>query len=356
MKELYRKMNDCIVPAGDLRDKVFARLEKPKKRLDLRPLTAAALALVLILSIGPITVSAAIVLITDLMYLVSPETAARFSPIRKADTENGIRMEVVSASVRGAETEVYVTFQDLNGSRLDGEISFVDGSLYRKGSGSEYLNRHGHYEVLDYDPETGVQTIMEGVTHEVSSGKSGEDPFAQADTNEKMMYVVEEIQIITEKVDQEIPYTDTEPAIVEWRKEDIPIIGFGGNEAWMEQESYRLLASDTPLCNLYQGVDLMAMGFIDGQFHFLVRECTTEPSQSLGYGVRLFDKEGKTLIWENGISYTDKTGAKCSEWVFLVTEEDLKNYTIVFDLSRYDTIEGPWRVTFPVTAASDAEE
>ena len=204
---------------------------------------------------------------------------------------------------------------------------------------------------VDYDPETGIQTIMEGVTHEISSGKPGEDPFAQGIANEKMMYVVEEIQIITEKAEREFPYMDTEPEIVEWRKEEISIIGMGGTEEWMKQKSYRLLSTDGKLCNLYQGVVLMAMGFIDGQFHILLRESGTDSSQDLGYGVRLFDKEGNSIIWENGISYTDETGAKCSEWLFYVTEEEIKSYTLVFNFSRSETIKGPWRVTFPVTAA-----
>lgn len=356
MKELYRRMNEAVVPPEDLKDKVFAKLEKPKRRLDMRPLTAAALVLALVLSVGPMTVSGAMVLITDLMYLVSPETAARFSPIQKTDTENGIRMEVVSASVRGPETEVYVTFEDLKGDRLDGEISLVDGSLYRKGSGSEYLNRDGHYEVLEYDSERGIQTIMEGVTHEASSGDPGEDPFAQANLNEKMMYVVEEIQIITEKVNREIPYTDTEPEIVEWREEEISIIGMGGTEEWVKQQSFRLLAAGEPMCDLYQGLELMSMGFIDGQFHVLVRETVTEPAQTLGYGVRLFDEEGNSVIWENGISYAEETGAKYSEWIFFVSEAEMEQYTPVFDISKIETIEGPWRVTFPVTAGNDTDE
>ena len=95
MKAAFQKLNDPIVPGRELRDRVMERIEKaPAPRF--RPAAAVATVLAVFLLATPVMASEPI---QDLMYQVSPEMAARFTPICQSDTDNGIRMEVVSASV-----------------------------------------------------------------------------------------------------------------------------------------------------------------------------------------------------------------------------------------------------------------
>lgn len=357
MKETYRRMNEKINPGADLRDKVFEKIEKPGWRQNFRPLTAAALVLALVISVGPMTVSGAMILITDLMCLVSPETAARFSPIQKADTENGIRMEVVSASIREENVEVYVTFEDMEEDRLNGEISCLYGNLYRRGFGTEYHNYDGNTQVFDYDPETGVQTVMERVTHLVYSEEEDKYLPAEERTGEKLMYVVEKIDICTESVKEEVPSSlvKTDVQTIDRTGEGYASFGYAGWEEWVKQESWRTLLSETPVSALSEEIDLMGMGYIDGEFHVQVRKQPAEDSQ-IGYEIYLLDREGRIKPFDNGVFFTDRNGADYSEWVFKVPEEAFGEYTIMFTLSRYETIEGPWRVTFPITESDDTEE
>lgn len=354
MKKTYQSMNEKIVPADDLKDKVFEKIGKPRWKQNFRPLTAAALVLALVISIGPMTVSGAMILITDLMYLVSPETAARFSPIQEADTENGIRMEVVSASVRGENVEVYVTLEDLEEDRLNGEISCIFGDLYRRGFGTEYRNVDSSTQVLDYDAETGIQTFMERVTHLVYSEEEGKYLPAEERSGEKLMYVVEKIDICTESVKEEVPASLAETDVQTIDRTDSGYASFGcaGWEEWMEKEIWRTLLAETPVSALSEEIDLMGMGYIDGEFHVQVCERPTEEEPQIGYEIYLLDRDGGIKAFDNGVFFTDQDGAEFSEWVFKIPEEELGEYTIMFTLSRYETLEGPWRVTFPI-AKSD---
>ncbi len=62
----------------------------------------------------------------ELIYLVSPSAAQFFVPVQKSDTNNGIKMEVVSADIRGDTARIYITMQDLIGDRVDETIDLYD--------------------------------------------------------------------------------------------------------------------------------------------------------------------------------------------------------------------------------------
>lgn len=126
MKEVYDRMNSHIVPGEDLNSKVLDQVltsSKPVRRF--RPLIAAAAVLVLVFMALPV-MAYCIPSVSELMFQVSPQMAARFTPIQLSDTVNGIRMEVVSASIHGATAEVCISFEDLESDRIDYRLR-VDG-------------------------------------------------------------------------------------------------------------------------------------------------------------------------------------------------------------------------------------
>lgn len=140
----YRKMNEKILPREELREQV---MEKASPRRPARFRMAAVVA-VLALAIMAVPVAAQ----------VSLELATRFRPVMESCTVDGIKMEVVAASVHGATAEVYISFEDLQGDRIDEKLRIGGDELLGK---NPFLSGtwDGSVGKFDYDEETG-QAIM----------------------------------------------------------------------------------------------------------------------------------------------------------------------------------------------------
>ena len=88
----------------------------------------------------------------ELLYRLSPAAAQLLRPVRKADEDNGIRLEVVSARVEGDTAEIYVTLRDLTGDRVDDTTDLFDSySIHRPFDSSAACRSAG------FDAETGVR-------------------------------------------------------------------------------------------------------------------------------------------------------------------------------------------------------
>ena len=62
----------------------------------------------------------------DVLYSISPSIAQKLKPIRKSCEDNGIKMEVLSADIRGDSAEILVSMQDQTDSRLDETTDLFD--------------------------------------------------------------------------------------------------------------------------------------------------------------------------------------------------------------------------------------
>ena len=147
----YRKMNEKILPNVDVRERVMETVA-PKRPMRFR-VAVVAVALALVVMVVPV-MAAYVPPISELMYQVSPEMAARFTPVQESYTVNGIKMEVVSASVHGATAEVCVSFTDLQGDRISASLRTDGEQLLGK---NVFLsgNWGGSIGKVDYDEETG---------------------------------------------------------------------------------------------------------------------------------------------------------------------------------------------------------
>lgn len=126
-KETYRRLNDII---------------QPDKALVAAVLTVPVLAA----SVEPVY---------ELIYLVSPSAAQFFVPVQKSDTNKGIKMEVVSADIRGDTARIYITMQDLIGDRVDETIDLYDSYDIRLP-----FDGTGFCEKVGYDPNTRTETFL----------------------------------------------------------------------------------------------------------------------------------------------------------------------------------------------------
>lgn len=157
LKQEYNRMNEKISPDPALQEKVMEQAA-PRRVRHFRP--SAAIAAVLVIAMLAVPVMAAYVpAISDLMYQVSPEMAARFTPIQESCVVDGIKMEVVSASIHGATAEACISFEDVEGDRLDEHLRLSGGELLGKnpflsgswGGGIAYFN---------YDAEFGKAIMV----------------------------------------------------------------------------------------------------------------------------------------------------------------------------------------------------
>ncbi len=354
MKERYRSMNEAILPPENLQESVFAKLRRTDARRRLRPLAAAAMLMLMVLAF-PTAKTYAMPLISELMYPVSPEMAARFTPIQLSDDKNGIRMEVVSASIHGATTEVCVSFEDRKADWLD-ETVFLINSEFRAYGASEvpFGGSGGGINFLEYDPETGKLTILEEMTHHFFSEKADRYLTVKENYGDKITYRVNYLVKEAELPPVELPLDIAEQDVTVVTADDHPFDGFGsrGDQAWMERPSYQLLTPGDPVETVTEEVDLMGMAYLDGQLHVQLRTRVTDDDHDIGCEPYLLASDGTISYSDAGNSFRIRHGGKKGEymeWIFDIPESEIQNYTLMCRLGHLEYLKGPWQVTFPVT-------
>lgn len=199
---------------------------------------------------------------------------------------------------------------------------------------------------------------MEGVTHLFYSEEEGCYLQAEDILGEKITYVVDYLQMYTELPDMEIPIvmTGNEVQVVDRMDNPYASFGYTGDEAWVKQESYKLLTSGAPVSQLSDQVELMGMDYIDGQLHVQVRSLPADSSLGYAFNVYLTDNEGTKHHFDQSVHFSTESGDEYTEWIFDIPEAEIGNYTMLFSHKQHENIEGPWRVTFPITENADAGE
>lgn len=130
LKNEYIRMNEKISPSAALEQSIMEKVA-PRRVRRFRPAAVIAALLAVVMMTIP-AMAAYVPAINELMFQVSPEMAARFTPIQESCVVDGIKMEVVSASVHGATAEVCVSFEDLEGERVNSCIRIGGDQLLGK--------------------------------------------------------------------------------------------------------------------------------------------------------------------------------------------------------------------------------
>lgn len=352
MENLFKRMNDRIVPDPKLNAAVLAQAA-PRKKVHFRPLSAVAAVLAVLLMATPV-MAAYVEPINELLYKISPNMAERFSPIRKSDTENGIRMEVLSASVHGNVAEMVVSLEDLEEDRIT--RSFLPEFEIRHYSPTLTLVSGMRIEGLTedfsgYDPETGKATYL--LTFHCL-----EENLAELFEN-KITLVCESgyRKLPSETFTFPLGLTDTEMLTVQVERgqptdhvPEVPFDGFGtgakgGNEEWNRRTDYSILAPGEAAIPVTDTVSITGIAFVDGQLHIQSRST----SNIVGCDAYLVDAEGNRESAPRYLNFTIDEGKNhgfYKEEVFDITEADLENYTLEIVVNSSEKIEGPWKVTF----------
>lgn len=166
-EQLNRAVRGIRMPK-EARQRLLLRLneERPRRvvRVSKRP-ALAAVAVCLALTLGLPAFAANVEPVYTLLYRASPAAAQYLQPVRERDEDNGIRMEVVSAAVQGDTAEVWVSLQDLAGSRVDETTDLFDSYSIRSPA-----DQSAHCELAGYDKTTGTALFRVQITR--TDGKS----------------------------------------------------------------------------------------------------------------------------------------------------------------------------------------
>lgn len=352
MENLFKRMNDQLVPDSRLNAAVLEQA-MPRKRLNFRPLSAVAAVLAVLLMTTPV-MAAYVEPINELLYQLSPEMAERFTPIRKSDTENGIRMEVLSASVHGNVAEMVVCFEDLEGNRIKHnffpEFQVRDYQLF--GSLTSGMRVEGLSEDFSgYDPETGTITFLLSQHYlgvdvaEILGNKITLISDHALVSNEPQAYIFPlvptDMEIMTVRVERGHP---TDHAV------EVPFDGFGtgsrrDNSEWNRRTEYNILTPGETAFEITEETCITGIAFVDGQLHIQSRST----SNIVGCDVRLVDRDENRIhppVYNNFTIDKGENHGYYKEDIFDITEADLENYTLEIVVNSSERIEGPWKVTF----------
>lgn len=194
MKKVFETMNARIEPGDELTGKVLEAATAPKSVTTRRPVMVLAAVLAVILLVTPVMASNA-QSIAELMYNVSPEMAARFTPIGESVEKHGIRMEVVAASFHGPTAEICVSFEDLEGDRVREIFATMSEEYYLGmdpfvGPGA----RSGRISDKYFDPETGKYMMIFTANYGIYSNLLGRNLTISELFHGKITLCIDEVQ------------------------------------------------------------------------------------------------------------------------------------------------------------------
>lgn len=284
--------------------------------------------------------------IYELMYLVSPAVAQFYRPVQLADAYDGIRMEVVSAYIHEETAEIYITFRDLEGDRLDETTDLYDSySIHMPHSAI------GNCRKVGYDPESDMLTYLITVTQEEGRKIEGE----------KLTFSVGGYLSHKQNYENiEIPIDLTQVAEAPYQYVDSPakggtLTGHSGLPTEMsekEAEGYRVLEPqsadpDFPI----EGVGFTGIGYIDGKLHIQYAVENSLANDNHGFFF-LQNEAGETIEEMESISFyqgADEDRINYRDSIFPIPQEELQNFRLYGDfVISEDFHQGNWQVTFPI--------
>ena len=316
-----------------------ARMHKHKvKRWPYKRYAAlvAAVILCMLLTV-PVLAFAGVDRAYEVLYSISPAIAQTLKPVQMSCEDNGIRMEVISANVQGDRADIYISMQDLTGDRIDGTTDLFD---------SYHINRpfdsSATCQLVSYDTEQKVATFLINITQwdkkDISGDKitfSVREFLSGKQTFEGLLSQLD-LTLATQP-----PNTQTNVDIRGWSQPD---------GARIDVESIPVLTGQNDLLfSPIPGVQVTAIGYIDGKFHIQTHYDSILETDNHGY-VYLQNTDGEMLHSSASISFWDEAhSGSYDEEIFDIPAEELSRYQVYGKFwAGAKLTKGSWQVTFPL--------
>lgn len=345
------KSDDLLNAVGEIDDTLIEEAKPRRRRTGkfVRRFLLSAAAFLLCISIAVPVLAANMPEAYSLLYVVSPTIAQKLKPVQLSCEDNGIRMEVLSASVEGDTAHIYIAFQDLAGDRIDATMDLFDS--YR-------INRpfdcSATCQMIRYDAETKTATFLISIT------QWGE----QKIEGSKLTFSASCFLSDKKHVSGLLPEVDLTKASL--TPETQTNISFRGcalstdvadalSPHDLELADY-LVPQAGGIVSPTDGVTITALGYIDGKLHVQAHYEDITYTDNHGF-LSLKDETGKLVSPSYTVGFRDDTQrGSYDESVFDISADALAGYTLYGEFWTCDTmIEGDWQVTFPLTADKTVE-
>ncbi len=272
----------------------------------------------------------------QLLYSLSPAIAQRLKPVRLSSEDKGIRLEVISADVTDNEAQIYLSLTDLTSDRLDQSTDLFDS--YGINAPTEIS---GGCQNVGYDPQTKTARFLLSLTQ----------PENQDITGDKISFGLR--QILSKKQTFDGPLsglTLPDASLSAQMVKPAQLFGGGGEGYDGEMNQVLVPAPGGSFLSPTKGVDISAMGYVDGKLHIQLQFANVLETDNNGY-IYFKNPQGDIIRPQaNYVFATDAAGKeRYEEQIFDVSQEDLANFTPHgYFVTSDSLIQGNWSVTFPL--------
>lgn len=282
----------------------------------------------------------------QMMYRISPQIAQHFMPVQKSDVDQGIKMEVLSASIQGSKAEIYLTMQDLEGERIDETTDLFDSYQINCPFDSS-----SHCERIGYDADTKTVTFL--ITMEQWGNRDIR--------GDKITFSVSDF-LSGKKTYEHISIpVDVSLAADTSRTQSVSIRGGSASDdrwfAQLDQDQEALIPSSPMQEFPVDGIGLTGIGYVDGRLHIQTMLGNVLENDNHGF-FWLQDRQGEEVYSSYTFSFFEETkqGERVdyNEEVFELARDQLAGYQLYGHfVTAEKKIKGAWRVTFPLEMHPD---
>lgn len=310
-----------------------ARTYKVKRRPYRRYAALAAAAVLCVLLTVPALAYAGVAPAYGVLYAVSPAIAQTLKPVQMSCEGNGIRMEVISAAVQGDRADIYISMQDLTGDRIDETVDLFDSYQINRPFDSIATCR-----LVTYDEQQKAATFLISITRMDQKDISGG----------KVTFSVREFLSGKQMFEGLLPQLDLSSAAQSPDTQTGVDIRGGSqlDEAHTDADSIPVLVRQGDLLSS-PGVQVTAMGFVDGKLHIQTHYDNILETDNHGY-VYLQNADGEVIQNDFSVTFWDEThSGSYDEAVFDVSAEGASGYQVYGTFwTGAKLTKGNWQVTF----------
>jgi len=274
----------------------------------------------------------------ELLYAVAPALAQRLRPVQLACENNGIRMEVVAASVQGNTAEAYIALRDLEGDRVDETTDLFDS-----GSFHTPFDSANTCTLESYDASTHTATFYVLMTAADGADIRPEDGKVTFSVREFLSH-----KQALEGVDLSA-VVSAMPTVPETRT-DMQLRGGGLGNGFSETLIPCLVPADEPLLIPADGAAVTGVGYVDGRLHIQVYYEDILRTDNHGF-VYYVGADGTPVYSDLSLSlWDDAQIGSYEEYIFDLPAEALDSVAFYGDFTTCSQLtEGNWQVTFPLS-------
>lgn len=273
----------------------------------------------------------------EFLYAVFPSIAQKLKPVQMSCTDNGIKLEVISANVTDSEAQVYVSLQDLEGDRVDETTDLFDSYDIRRPFDSTAT-----CSMIRFDEETGIATFLIQIewnnTRKVMGSKVTFSLREFLSHKQKHEGYLDSIAL-SEVRDAEETVTNVEIRGASYLDEE--------QELLTENSEYLKPCDKGVVEYPTDGVKITGIGYIDGKLHIQMYLENIKDFDNHGW-ISVVDENGIENVGEQSVSFWDDTETgSYEELVYDISPEELKDCRLRYSFVTTDTItRGDWEVTF----------